>query len=100
MAAALAGAAMLPLAAQAQADLNGRVGKLEGEMRAVQRKVFPSGAGQIVEPELSERAAPAAIPALKARVRTLRIAACRALAARALDCGDAAEVRALIGETG
>ncbi|WP_277873222.1 phosphoenolpyruvate--protein phosphotransferase [Sphingomonas profundi] len=44
-------------------------------------------------------AAPASIPAVKARVRELRLADCRAIAARALACGDAAEVRALIGET-
>lgn len=42
-------------------------------------------------------AAPAAIPALKAIVRTLRVAECRTLAERSLACGDAAEVRALIG---
>ncbi|QXQ07939.1 phosphoenolpyruvate--protein phosphotransferase [Sphingosinicellaceae bacterium] len=36
-----------------------------------------------------------AIPAVKARVRTLRLADCRALAVRALACSTAAEVRAL-----
>ena len=41
-------------------------------------------------------AAPAAIPAVKARVRTLRLAECRALAARALACASADEVRALV----
>ena len=29
----------------AKANIEGRVGKLESEMRAVQRKVFPGGAG-------------------------------------------------------
>ncbi|HEY1604854.1 MAG TPA: phosphoenolpyruvate--protein phosphotransferase [Allosphingosinicella sp.] len=41
-------------------------------------------------------AAPATIPALKAAVRTLRADACAALAERALACGSAAEVRALL----
>ena len=59
--AALASAA-LPVAAGAQADLPGRVGRLEGEMRAVQRKVFPNGAGQLVQPELGEGGAPAPVP--------------------------------------
>ena len=59
--AALASAA-LPAVAGAQADLPGRVGRLEGEMRAVQRKVFPNGAGQLVQPELGEGGTPAAIP--------------------------------------
>lgn len=41
-------------------------------------------------------AAPAAIPAVKAAVRSLRLADCRALAARALACADADAVRALV----
>lgn len=49
----LAGAAT---PAVAQSGLEGRVGKLESEMRAVQRKVFPGGAGAYVEPQV--RAAP------------------------------------------
>ena len=48
-------AALLPAAistsAQAQ-NVEGRVGKLESEMRAVQRKVFPGGAGQMLQPEV------------------------------------------------
>jgi len=45
-------------------------------------------------------ATPASIPVLKAKVRTLRLDECRALAARALDCATAAEVRTLLeGET-
>ena len=44
-------AALLPATAQAQ-NVEGRVGKLESEMRAVQRKVFPGGAGQMLQPEV------------------------------------------------
>lgn len=36
-----------------QTNLEGRVGKLESEMRAVQRKVFPGGAGMTVEPQIT-----------------------------------------------
>lgn len=36
----------------AQSGLEGRVGKLESEMRAVQRKVFPGGAGAYLEPQV------------------------------------------------
>lgn len=45
--------------ASAQSDLSGRVGKLEGEMRAVQRKVFPGGGGQLIQPDV---VAPIATP--------------------------------------
>ncbi len=45
-------AMLLPASVQAQ-GVEGRVGKLESEMRAVQRKVFPGGAGQLLQPELS-----------------------------------------------
>lgn len=39
--------------AQAQSTaIEGRVDRLEREMRAVQRKVFPGGAGQTVEPQI------------------------------------------------
>jgi phosphocarrier protein FPr/phosphocarrier protein len=41
-------------------------------------------------------AAPAAVPALKARVRLLNLEKCRALAERALEAGTASEVRALL----
>ncbi len=41
-------------------------------------------------------ATPAAIPALKARVRTLDLPACRALAARALSMSTAGDVRKLL----
>jgi TolA-binding protein len=46
----LLGAAAAPLAAQSAPDLNTRVGKIEKELRAVQRKVFPNG--QPLEPEI------------------------------------------------
>jgi TolA-binding protein len=45
-------ALLLPAGVQAQ-SVEGRVGKLESEMRAVQRKVFPGGAGQLLQPEVS-----------------------------------------------
>lgn len=34
------------------ANVEGRVGKLEKEMRAVQRQVFPNGAGKFLEPDI------------------------------------------------
>ncbi len=40
-----------PIMAQ-DANVEGRVGKLEKEMRAVQREVFPNGAGKFFEPEI------------------------------------------------
>ena len=80
----LLGAATAPLAAQT-ADLSGRVGKLEKEMRAVQRKVFPGGAP--LEPEIAPAPAPVApvgnpasnpvidltarVDALEAQIRTI-----------------------------
>ncbi|UZK65117.1 tetratricopeptide repeat protein [Sphingomonas sp. M1-B02] len=39
--------------AHAQAAIEGRVDRLEREMRAVQRKVFPGGAGQTIEPQIT-----------------------------------------------
>jgi TolA-binding protein len=39
------------------ANVEGRVGKLEKEMRAVQRQVFPNGAGKFVEPDIQSPAA-------------------------------------------
>ncbi len=58
MAAAVAIAALgTSGAAHAQTTpLEGRVDRLEHEMRAVQRKVFPGGAGQTVEPEITQPA--------------------------------------------
>lgn len=69
MAVVLAGLASLamPVAAQTSRDgIEGRVDRLEREMRAVQRKVFPGGAGQTVEPQITapDRSGPApGIPA-------------------------------------
>lgn len=52
-------ALMLALPATAQdANIDGRVGKLEKEMRAVQRQVFPNGAGKFIEPEIASPNAP------------------------------------------
>jgi TolA-binding protein len=51
----LAGAALLALTVPASAqdaNVEGRVVKLEKEMKAVQRKVFPEGAGKFFEPEI------------------------------------------------
>ncbi|SDC87769.1 TolA-binding protein [Sphingomonas sp. YR710] len=48
------------LAADPVLPIEGRVGKLEKEMRAVQRKVFPGGAQQYFEPEIQPQAAPPA----------------------------------------
>ena len=45
--------------AVAQSNIEGRVGRLESEMRAVQRKVFPGGAGAMVEPQVTPSQAPA-----------------------------------------
>lgn len=55
--AALASVAV-PVAAQTSrgtpaGGIEGRVDRLEREMRAVQRKVFPGGAGQTVEPQIT-----------------------------------------------
>lgn len=64
--------AVLPLAAltmivpaagtSAQTTLDGRVSRLEKEMRAVQRKVFPDGAGRNLEPELTAAPSPGIVP--------------------------------------
>ncbi|WP_375272910.1 tol-pal system YbgF family protein [Sphingomonas sp.] len=48
--------AMATTPALAQSNVEGRVGKLESEMRAVQRKVFPGGAAAMVEPQISPEA--------------------------------------------
>ncbi|SEN72595.1 TolA-binding protein [Sphingomonas gellani] len=65
---ACAATLMLPAAvwAQSRADdrsnLDGRVGKLEGEMRAVQRKVFPNGGGTLIQPDVQAPVSSAAAP--------------------------------------
>lgn len=52
----------LPGAAAAQSDVGARVGKLESEMRAVQRKVFPNGAGQYLQPEITQAPSNGPVP--------------------------------------
>ena len=53
----LAGSACAAAPAFGQTSgVEGRVGKLESEMRAVQRKVFPGGGGQYLEPEIKPTA--------------------------------------------
>jgi TolA-binding protein len=47
----LAGLSLVPIAFCACAAIEGRVDRLESEMRAVQRKVFPGGGGQYVQPD-------------------------------------------------
>lgn len=64
--AALAAVA-LPVAAQSGRGaeggaIEGRVDRLEREMRAVQRKVFPGGAGQTIEPQIAPPQQPGAAP--------------------------------------
>ena len=49
-----------PQASFAQSDIEGRVGKLEKEVRAVQRKVFPQGSDRFFEPEITPENAQAA----------------------------------------
>ncbi|WNO53967.1 tetratricopeptide repeat protein [Stakelama saccharophila] len=71
----------LPGAARAQSNLDARVDRLEHEMRAVQRKVFPEGAGRYFEPQITptapqQQAAPGApvsgpIVNLESRVQAL-----------------------------
>jgi TolA-binding protein len=52
-------ALMLALPAIAQdANIDGRVGKLEKEMRAVQRQVFPNGAGKFLVPDVESPSTP------------------------------------------
>ncbi|TKD50031.1 hypothetical protein [Sphingomonas baiyangensis] len=57
-----AAVALSPGAALAQSAVEGRVDRLEREMRAVQRKVFPGGAGQLIQPDITAPATPLATP--------------------------------------
>lgn len=67
LAAVAALATALPAAAQSRADgIEGRVDRLEREMRAVQRKVFPGGAGQTIEPQIVAPQQPQGAPGLPA----------------------------------
>jgi TolA-binding protein len=59
-----AAAVVTPAAAQAQVEA--RVDRLEREMRAVQRKVFPNGGGQLIEPQITAPQAPTAAPGVPA----------------------------------
>lgn len=68
----------VPLAAQPEPGVERRVDRLEQEMRAVQRRVFPGGRAQFVEPEIrAETQGPAtglsgdALSSLVARVDAL-----------------------------
>lgn len=58
----VAGLGLGPQAAHAQTAIEGRVGRLESEMRAVQRKVFPGGSGQYVQPDINPPPESTAIP--------------------------------------
>jgi TolA-binding protein len=58
----LAGLSLMPIAAQAQTAIEGRVDRLESEMRAVQRKVFPGGSGQYVLPDNAPRMSDTIVP--------------------------------------
>ena len=50
----IASTLLLPAAAQAQnADLDGRVKRLEAQVRALQRTVFPGSGGEFFEPEVT-----------------------------------------------
>ncbi|HJO64379.1 MAG TPA: tetratricopeptide repeat protein [Sphingomonas sanguinis] len=64
--AGVAAVMILPTAAMAQSNVEGRVGKLESEMRAVQRKVFPNGAGGYVQPEITAPQTQAQAPGVPA----------------------------------
>lgn len=74
----LAATVLLPVAAAAQAvdvgKLDRRVGTLESEMRAVQRKVFPGGNARFFEPEIAPAAATPPPPAPDAVPATTPIA--------------------------
>lgn len=61
-AALFATAAMWTMPVTAQSAIEPRVDKLEREMRAVQRKVFPGGAGQTLEPQITAPPVEAAVP--------------------------------------
>jgi TolA-binding protein len=68
----LAIAIAAPAAAQSDPALDGRIQKIEKELRAVQRKVFPGGAGMTVEPEINPTGV--AAPSLEGAPATSAIA--------------------------
>ena len=49
----VAGGVLLPVAAHAQETTEARLRRIEAELRAVQRKVFPDGAGRVFAPEIA-----------------------------------------------
>jgi TolA-binding protein len=49
----LLGTTLMPHAVLAQSNVEVRVDRLEGQMRAVQRKVFPGANGKLIEPEIT-----------------------------------------------
>jgi phosphocarrier protein FPr/phosphocarrier protein len=70
-----------------------------GKLTAVCGGLAADAAGAAILIGLGVRelsAPPASIPEIKARVRALTVPGCEALAAKALDCSSAAEVRALV----
>lgn len=56
----------LTLPAAAHAQVEARVDRLEREMRAVQRKVFPGSSGQLIEPQITAPQSPASTPGIPA----------------------------------
>ena len=60
---ALGATALTAMPALAQDDSEQRIRKLESEVRALQRKVFPGGDGRFFEPEISS-AQPANTPSV------------------------------------
>ena len=59
----LAAAALTPVAASAQdANVPGRLDRLEQEVHALQRKVFPGGSDKFFEPEIQAQQPPRAVP--------------------------------------
>ncbi len=60
---ALAPLALMPSPASAQdASVNGRIDRLEQEVRALQRKVFPGGSDRYFEPEIQAQQQPSRVP--------------------------------------
>jgi len=55
-----------PALAQSAEPLDKRLNRIEKELRAVQRKVFPGGAGATVEPEIAPQQAPTQLPGVPA----------------------------------
>lgn len=59
----LAAAALVPVAAHAQdASVPGRLDRLEQEVRALQRQVFPGGSDRFFQPEIQSQQQPRTVP--------------------------------------